>query len=320
MNTVNRFILKAARKLYLVANPTSENTGRNWRMFSHKEYANGLISEYIERDAPCMIARFGANELACLVNYIGIKHGKKNWSDYIKGRTAKWWWDQNIIYQMEQIAGFFPATLGNIEKFCELMLQDMKELDVLGSWLLEERIFDDRLKGVKKVVLEDLEPFFTSNPWTYSLENKKVLVVHPFAETIVSQYQKRQSLFENGLLPNFELKTLKAVLSLAGEKTQFRDWFDALEWMKKEIDKIDFDVAIIGCGAYGFSLAAHVKRNGKKAVHMGGATQLLFGIKGKRWEDFIVWPYSNLFNDYWIRPGEKEKPKNITVVEGGCYW
>lgn len=49
--------------------------------------------------------------------------------------------------------------------------------------------------------------------------------------------------------------------------------------MKDEIDKRDYDIALIGCGAYGFPLAAHIKRSGKKAVHLGGALQLLFGIK-----------------------------------------
>ena len=31
-------------------------------------------------------------------------------------------------------------------------------------------------------------------------------------------------------------------------------------------------------------LAAHVKRLGKRAVHLRGATQILFSIKGKHWE------------------------------------
>ena len=55
--------------------------------------------------------------------------------------------------------------------------------------------------------------------------------------------------------------------------------------MKAQIDKEDFDICLIGAGAYGFPLAAYVKRKGKKAVHLGGALQLLFGIKGSRWED-----------------------------------
>ena len=52
--------------------------------------------------------------------------------------------------------------------------------------------------------------------------------------------------------------------------------------MEERIGKIDFDVALLGCGAYGLPFAASIKRMGKKAVHLGVATQILFGIKGKR--------------------------------------
>lgn len=91
--------------------------------------------------------------------------------------------------------------------------------------------------------------------------------------------------------------------------------------MKNEINKTDFDIAIIGCGAYGFSLAAHVKRIGKKAVHLGGATQLLFGIIGKRWESADIYIKKFTFkNDYWVRPLESEKPNNSEKVEGSTYW
>ena len=43
------------------------------------------------------------------------------------------------------------------------------------------------------------------------------------------------------------------------------------EYMKAEINKSNYDICILGCGAYGFPLAAHVKRMGKKAIHMGGS-------------------------------------------------
>ena len=62
---------------------------------------------------------------------------------------------------------------------------------------------------------------------------------------------------------------------------------------------------------------------GKKAVHLGGSLQLLFGIKGKRWEDPNYnknYNYSELMNEYWIRPDERFKPQNAAQVEGGCYW
>ena len=98
--------------------------------------------------------------------------------------------------------------------------------------------------------------------------------------------------------------------------------------MEDEMDKTDYDICLIGCGAYGFPLAAHAKRKGKKAVHLGGALQLLFGIKGKRWEakDYATkWhlpqdAYSSLFNEYWVRPSINETPSTALKVEGGCYW
>ena len=89
------------------------------------------------------------------------------------------------------------------------------------------------------------------------------------------------------------------------------------------MDKVDYDVALIGCGAYGFCLAAHAKRSGKKAVHLGGVLQLLFGIKGNRWEDknyHPVFDYNTLFNSFWVKPGDDYRPDNAEQFEGACYW
>ena len=88
--------------------------------------------------------------------------------------------------------------------------------------------------------------------------------------------------------------------------------------MEDEIDKVDFDVALIGCGAYGMNLAAYCKRKGKIGIHMASYVQLLFGIYGVRWEDDPkVKPY---INEFWIRPSESEKPANFNSIEQGCYW
>ena len=200
------------------------------------------------------------------------------------------------------------------------MLDCIPDVDILGSWLNNESFFFEELKNAKRIVLEDMEPFFTTNPWTKALEGKKVLVVHPFAKSIVKQYKKRELIFENNLLPKFELKAIKAVQSLGGQHPDFKDWFEALNFMKQKIDSTDYDICIIGAGAYGFPLAAHVKRQGKKSIHLAGVTQLLFGIKGKRWENYIVWPYMNLFNEHWVRPDDSEKPKTAKKVEEACYW
>ena len=148
-----------------------------------------------------------------------------------------------------------------------------------------------------------------------------MLVIHPFKDTILSQYEKREKLFENPeIFPELaDLRVVKAVQTIAGNRDErFGDWFEALDWMYTEAMKADFDVSIIGCGAYGFPLAAKLKEAGKQAIHMGGATQLLFGIKGGRWDTHPV--ISKLYNEHWVRPAASETPNSIQRVEGGCYW
>ena len=88
--------------------------------------------------------------------------------------------------------------------------------------------------------------------------------------------------------------------------------------MKNKIKEEEFDIALIGCGAYGLPLASEVKKMGKIAIHMGADVQLLFGIKGNRWDGTAV--SEKLYNDYWVYPGEEYKPKSYVSVENGCYW
>lgn len=276
---------------------------------------------------PCMIARYGSTELLCIISYLSATMCGK-WTFTAPRR----WWNDGVIRQMQQWSGFFPATVEKLERFSQLMLADSREVDYLGSWRRDEVYLRPYFNsGMRSTLLRYLEPFWCEHPWTRALEGKKVLVVHPFAETIERQYkERREHLFENPeVLPQFQLETIKAVQSLGGESNEFADWFDALHWMEQEIDNRDYDICLIGCGAYGFPLAAHVKRMGKKAVHLGGALQLLFGIKGRRWENPMYgvreWgipegSYSRLMNEYWVRPDEHDKPQTAQQVENGCYW
>jgi hypothetical protein len=93
--------------------------------------------------------------------------------------------------------------------------------------------------------------------------------------------------------------------------------------MKNEIDKVEYDICLIGCGANGFPLAAHVKRNEKKSIQLRGSLQLLFGIRGKRWEKPNLnkdYSFFNLMNEHWVRPPIEETPQISVKVEGATYW
>jgi hypothetical protein len=321
MNHYKIIVLKSIRKVYL--NLFNSQKLRKPECIQDADVASKIIYDALMSDAPCVIARFGSTELTCLSNYLGVKNNKGKYFDYIKGNTQPWWWERKIMYQMQQWSGFFPVTEDKIEQFCELMIQDIPLVDVLASWLPYERLFEKELEKSRKIEFELLNPYFSKIPWTKALEGKKVLVVHPFSHTIEQQYKKRELLFKDNLLPQFELITIKAVQSIAGNLTEYNNWFEALEHMKSEMDKYDYDICLIGCGAYGFPLAAHAKRMGKKSVQVGGSLQLLFGIRGKRWEDLNYNPtynYAQLINEYWVFPGNEDRPKNAHIVEDACYW
>jgi len=290
------------------------------------DQGNETIANAIKRGEPCMIARLGFSEVGALLNHEEIKihlaaeNVISRYHSRFKGYRQKW--DEKTLRTIHFNAGVFPQDPHTIEKFSSLFIARFSKTDVLAAFGIpgEQYLRTKYCPNSTVVPLSSLEPFRHKNPWSMQLENKKVLVVHPFATSIREQYKKREMIFNNPLvLPRFELTTLKAVQSIAGNTCKFHDWFGALKWMESEMENIDFDICIVGAGAYGLPLAAHAKKLGKIAIHMGGALQLLFGIKGSRWENHVT-DISNLFNDSWIRPDGTERPSGSETIESGCYW
>jgi hypothetical protein len=316
--------LRALRRVYRgIARPDSPFGMSDAWVERRGQAASDLLRERLLEGKPLLVARFGMVELDCVVNYLLMTRpvplcrkvlDYATWSPYLAD------FEPGVRRHMSNNAGFFPTTDQALARFCRLMLADAQGIDLLGSWLRHERFLGDRLAGATRVHLEDLPPYRHASPWSAALAGKRVLVVHPFEESIRRQYQKRELLFEDPrVLPAFELLTVKAVQSIAGTDSGFGDWFLALDHMKARMDALRYDVALIGCGAYGLPLAAHAKRSGRMAVHLGGALQNLFGIIGKRWETEYGYGATR-YNPHWARPLESERPANAGAVEGGCYW
>ena len=328
MKKIEIITLKALRKIFGKLFGSKSSTYD--RGITDPDKASEQIYNLLASGKPCMVARYGAFELASVVNCLGVKNAQHSCLKYISGKSPQWWWNKRLMKFMQSNAGFFPSTEENLMRFGELMLEDSKQLDILGSWLPDEQTMIKGLKlNLTKVTLLALEPYWSKNPWSRILDGKKVLVIHPFASLIEQQYkEKRENLFDDKqVLPKFDLKTIKAVQSLGGD-CEYSDWFEALDSMKKQMDATDYDIVLLGCGAYGFPLAAHAKRMGKQAVHLGGALQLLFGIRGRRWDNPNYGiqefgkqnTYKTLFNSFWVYPSNSLVPSKATQVEGGCYW
>ena len=209
--------------------------------------------------------------------------------------------------------------------FTNVYEKSLRNLDLLTIW------FPDNLNsnefgisnyycGKSQFIsgLQALEPFYHENPWSSALKGKKVLVIHPFEDSIKEQYSKKELLFEDKtILPDFELITLKTYQTHGGGNTDL-PWDVCYNDMAEKIMKTDFDVALVGCGAYGLPLCDVVKNMGKPAIHVGGGLQIMFGIKGNRWDNMpAVYKY---YNEHWKRPFDSEKTRNHNVVEGSTYW
>lgn len=318
---MNELLFKTLRKLF---NPPSDwYTERYVQLKGQNanDYLRMRIEKSLQESTGLLACKWGTIEL---VNACAVKaEGNNTPLNYIRAARS------NISLNLEGAsvglcnnAGFFPRNLSLVRKWGKEVLRDARKIDILASYQLQEGYLHEELKNSKKIDLDGFyAPFLWENPWTKELEGKKVLVIHPFVDSIKKQYARRENLFENPeVLPEFEsLICIKSVQSIAGNEQPYEDWFEALHYMEKKIDETEFDVALIGCGAYGMELAAYIKGKEKVAIQLGGWTQMLFGIYGNRWLNDQP-QYMRFINEYWIRPSKDEKPKGADHVENACYW
>lgn len=285
--------------------PRTDKIGRHKAITMQK--GNSALESAILKGEPFAAIRFGAVEISALNNYEKIR----------LGITKKY--KKSVIYSIKNNAGVFPATPEIIEHYAKYLELHLKETDILGvsGVHMENYYFKHLTPNTLPIQNWTLDPLLGG--WSHLLAGKKVLVVSPFAKQIAEQYEKRHLLFSQkpDILPSFTLTCVEAVMTNAEqEDPRFENWFEALDYLKIEILKKDFDIALVGAGAYGTPLCLYIKSLGKMAIQSGGATQLLFGIMGKRWEkrDYV----SQYVNPHWTRPNLK--PTGYKNIEEGCYW
>lgn len=270
------------------------------------ERANDILKQKILEGKPFAMIRFGGMEMCALNGHEKIELGfSKRYKDSVK-------------YVMKHNTGFFPSDDEHLKVYGDRLLSQLGEVDVLGilGLFMESYFAKTYCPSAEYVLYEGVEP--CHGDWTSALAGKKVLVISPFEDEIKAQYAKRQLLFPEGsnILPEFGLRVIKSPMTLGEEEGELPTFFDELDRLYQKMDSEDFDVLLVGAGAYGSFLALHAKELGKISIQTGGATQTLFGIMGKRWEKREH--VAQYCNEHWIRP--YSKPKGNEVVDGGAYW
>jgi len=219
-------------------------------------------------------------------------------------------------------SGVYPATKEAFARFAETYLGALEQADLLGlmNAPYEAVHIGKRCPAAALTDLGSLEPYLGSEPWSRHLAGLDVLVVHPFTASIEDQYRnRREALFTNpDVLPAFNLKTLRPPQTLGGNSGGYGSWSEGFDALSQAVATQTFDAAIVGCGAYGLPIGAVIKKLGKPCIHLGGATQLLFGITGTRWREQPA--FRALQTSAWRSPLESERPANWNKIENGCYW
>jgi len=217
-------------------------------------------------------------------------------------------------------AGFYGTM--DFRRYATMYKSACDSCDLNAYWGFQGFIeLEDFLIPENKTLIDPgaLESFRSNNPWTKNLTGKKILIISPLKKSIDSQLENKNNIWENSdVLPDATYITYESVQSIGG-KGPHKDWYVSFDTMCDDISKIDFDVALLGCGAYGLPLCDFIYHKlNKSSIYVGGGLQLYFGIKGKRWDtDSGV---TKFYNENWIRPSKEEKPTNGDLVEGGCYW
>jgi hypothetical protein len=288
-----------------------------WKPTLSPALGNHLLAALVRSRKPFLVARMGlGTEPIAGFEYLS---GRRHYGDALRSI-------------LRRDVGVYPPTDTQIDIFAAEYTRAVAHADVVAKWGdvrmpghdAEEFILRSQALSKPLIHPRALEPYYhgSNGPWTSWLKNRTVLVVHPFTESIATQYSEHRTDIFPGtdILPTFkELKVVQCVQSAVNE-TPHQNWTESLEFMKQQIEGVGgFDVALLGCGGYGLPLAAHIKTQlNRSAVYLGGAVQVLFGIRGRRWDNHDV--ISRLYNEHWTRPRPSETPPNAQAVEGGCYW
>jgi len=275
-----------------------------------------FMCELFKGNKPFLIGRIGSTELEVLVYYCNTKHIKNN-----------------LYEKLERYSGIIGIENNDWEN---AYLDAISNTDVMAeSWFeplkaYEKVMLDNINKNRYKVLLRNLEPYYVEPKyrWSQYLAGKRVAIINSFADICETQTYMSKAIWGNNaesILPhNTEWIPIQTYFpnSIAqgnmGWPSNIKSWKNAVDYTVQRVLNEGCEVAIIGCGGIGMIIGHELKKHGLQCIVMGGATQILFGIKGKRWENHNV--ISKFFNDAWVFPPDTCKPNNSALIENGCYW
>jgi hypothetical protein len=311
----------------------------------HRKCFDELIDR-LTANEPVFVSRIGGSDTDAVVDYVRAKDlGATEFARHLAWHRPR----------VSRYNGFYDLTssVETYTRYCEQLLQDYYASDTLflcnhqllslyfGATLnpqFRRDQFENRADYtvlmesisvkvpnlrcypygfIERVVFEPHTMFWLLS---VALQGRKVLVVSPFAESIVANFPNRHSFFKRGYAyPEFALSLVTSPITYAGlppEMYPHDNWFSTVEQLRQEISGIDFDIALLSCGSYAMPLGVHIERVlRRKAIYIGGILQLYFGVMGRRYEN--AWFVDQINMDSFIYPLERERYMKFVNVHDG---
>lgn len=287
------------------------------------------LCDFFSTCEPALIGRNGTIELQVL--YFWVVHRR---SAVARGGADALPYPPHLADILERHAGVFPRTDASIDAWAAAYADALGTADQMAAGWYKPLAGVDRgllealgKPGHVQCPLRSLEPYYVDPAiqWPRHLSGARVCVVSSFADTIERQTARLDAVWPAGLFPpDVAWSTIRTgysprlALGTAGWPEDVLTWQDAVVYVTDRIHAIGPDIVIIGCGALGMIIGAAAKKLGCRVLVLGGATQVLFGIKGRRWAQHEI--ISGFWNGAWVWPSESETPKGADQIEGGCYW
>jgi hypothetical protein len=234
---------------------------------------------------------------------------------------------------LERNAGIFPTTPASVGTWVLKTLAAIQDSDLLvAGWYKPIAAHElDFLRAIGKrgpyLPLRALEPYYVPEAyqWTAALEGRRVAVVSSFAETACAQASRSDAVWNGrAILPKATYLPVVTRYSprLAQGTAEWPDtvtsWETAVTNVVNRVMAQNAEIVLIGCGGLGAIIGHELRMRGKICIVMGGAIQVLFGIKGRRWQSHSI--ISSFWNDAWVWPRLEDTPRGAEEIEGGCYW
>ena len=240
-----------------------------------------------------------------------------------------------VLKRLELHAGIFPMPNESLFlKWRTESIEATKAANLLVSGWYKPLIQAETAALVrwqttaKHIPLRSLEPYYEApeKQWTRLLQCHDVAVVTSFTKTASEQVKNSKAIWgDHGVLYDtirwhwVQTGHPPSVAKGTNEwPSHIATWQDASEYIVGEVVKTGARIVLIGCGGLSMPIARMLSLRGHIVIVMGGAIQVLFGIKGYRWESHTT--ISKFWNDAWVWPSEEETPAGSSLIEGGCYW